>query len=140
MAGIDKGLSKPVIGQLVLQALKRKRAPQWFNAAVGKREKLAEFVKTTDVAFANGAIFCLASAFQHYLTDNEPSLEIVNQPSLVIWGEADRTHRNTDKSSTRRYCPHAKEVHFANAGHFPELEEPEMFAQAIRNWAHAMSD
>ena len=101
-------LSKPVIGQLALQALKRKRAPQWLDAAVGNREKLSEFVETTDVAFAHGACFCLASAFQRYLTDTEQPLAVINQPSLVIWGEADRTHRNTDKSSTRLYCPHAK--------------------------------
>jgi pimeloyl-ACP methyl ester carboxylesterase len=127
-------LSKPVIGQLALQALKRKRAPQWLDAAVGNREKLSEFVETTDVAFAHGACFCLASAFQRYLTDTEQPLAVINQPSLVIWGEADRTHRNTDKSSTRLYCPHAKEVRFACAGHFPELEEPERFAQEIREW------
>jgi hypothetical protein len=53
-----------VIGQVALQALKRKQAPQWFDAAVGNREKLSEFVETTDVAFAHGACFCLASAFQ----------------------------------------------------------------------------
>lgn len=133
-------LSKPVIGQLALQALKRKRAPQWFNAAVGNREKLSEFVETTDTAFAHGACFSLASAFQRYLTDKEQSLAIVNQPSLVIWGEADRTHRQTDKSSTRVYCPHAKEVRFAGAGHFPELEEPEMFAREIQEWAHSLSE
>lgn len=123
-----------MIGQLALQALKRKRAPQWLDAAVGNREKLSEFVETTDVAFAHGACFCLASAFQRYLTDTEQPLAVINQPSLVIWGEADRTHRNTDKSSTRLYCPHAKEVRFACAGHFPELEEPERFAQEIREW------
>ena len=130
-------LSKPVIGQLALQALKRKQAPQWFDAAVGNREKLSEFVETTDVAFSHGACFCLASAFQRYLTDTEQPLSIVNQPSLVIWGEADRTHRKTDKSSTRLYCPHAKEVRFACAGHFPELEEPGRFAREIREWAHS---
>jgi pimeloyl-ACP methyl ester carboxylesterase len=130
-------LSKPVIGQLALQALKRKQAPQWFDAAVGNREKLSEFVETTDVAFSHGACFCLASAFQRYLTDTEQPLSIVNQPSLVVWGEADRTHRKTDKSSTRLYCPHAKEVRFACAGHFPELEEPGRFAREIREWAHS---
>jgi pimeloyl-ACP methyl ester carboxylesterase len=131
-------LSKPVIGQLILQALKRKRAPQWFDAAVGNREKLSDFVATTATAFSHGACFCLASAFQRYMTDKEPALGAVNQPSLVIWGEADRTHRHTDKSSTRQYCPQAKEIRFANAGHFPELEEPEMFGREIRAWAFSL--
>jgi pimeloyl-ACP methyl ester carboxylesterase len=94
-------LSKPVIGQLALQALKRKQAPQWFDAAVGNREKLSEFVETTDVAFSHGACFCLASAFQRYLTDTEQPLSIVNQPSLVIWGEADRTAPTPKKCASR---------------------------------------
>jgi pimeloyl-ACP methyl ester carboxylesterase len=71
------------------------------------------------------------------LTDTEPPLSIINQPSLVIWGEADRSHRDTDKSSTKSYCPQAREIRFANAGHFPELEEPEMFAREVRDWAHS---
>lgn len=131
-------LAKPVIGQLALLALKRKRAPQWLDAAVGNRQKLSKFVETTDTAFAHGACFCLASAFQRYLTDEEQPLAIINQASIVIWGEADRTHRQTDKSSTRQYCPHAKEVRFEAAGHFPELEEPEMFAREIREWTHSL--
>jgi pimeloyl-ACP methyl ester carboxylesterase len=133
-------LSKPVIGQLALQALKRKRAPEWFDTAVGKREKLVEFVATTDAAFAQGTCFCLASAFQRYLTDKEQRLPAVKQPLLVIWGEADRTHRHTDKSSTKLYCPNATEVHFGGVGHFPELEEPEMFAKAIKEWARSLSE
>ncbi len=83
---------------------KRKRPPQWFDAAVGNREKLSEFVETTDIAFSHGACFSLASAFQRYLTDTEQSLSIVNQPSLVIWGEADRTlrHRSRKRAASRR--------------------------------------
>jgi hypothetical protein len=35
--------------------------PASFDAAVGNREKLSEFVETTDVAFAHGACFCAPS-------------------------------------------------------------------------------
>jgi len=133
-------LSKPVIGQLALQLLKRKRAPQWLEAALGRREMLAEFVETTDAAFSQGACFCLASAFQRYLTDVERPLTPLAQPALIIWGEADRSHRATDKSSTRQYCPAAREAHFERAGHFPELEEPELFAQEIRDWINSLND
>jgi pimeloyl-ACP methyl ester carboxylesterase len=128
-------LSKPIVGQLVLQALKRRRAPQWFEAAVGKREMLPQFVATTDNAFSHGACFCLASAFQRYLTDKAPGLSAISQPSLVVWGEADKSHRKTNKMSTKVYCPGAKDVRFDTAGHFPELEEPKQFAREIVQWA-----
>ncbi|HYU09474.1 MAG TPA: alpha/beta hydrolase [Gemmatimonadales bacterium] len=131
-------LSTPIIGQLALQILKRRRAPKWFDAAVGKREMLSQFVATTDDAFSHGACFCLASAFQRYLTDAPQPLSVINQPSLVIWGEADKSHRHTDKSSSKLYCPSAKNLRFKRAGHFPELEEPELFAHEVKHWALAI--
>jgi pimeloyl-ACP methyl ester carboxylesterase len=127
-------LAKPVLGQIGLQILKRKRSPEWIKAAIGKQEKLDEFLQKTDDAFANGACFCLASAFQHYLTDTPQNLSAVQQPSLIFWGEADKSHRKTDKSSTAIYCPQAETVFFEQAGHFPELEEPEMFSQKLKDW------
>jgi pimeloyl-ACP methyl ester carboxylesterase len=127
-------LSRPLAGQVVLQALKRKSAPRWFDAAVGNRDMLADFVETTDRALRAGACFCLASAFQRYLTDTPPRLAAIEQPSLIFWGEADKSHRRTDKASSRMYCPDAEEVFVAHAGHFPELEQPELFAQKIRQW------
>lgn len=127
-------LSRPLVGQVVLQALKRQRAPRWFDAAVGNREQLPDFIATTDHALRGGACFCLASAFQRYLTDAPPRLEAVRQPSLIIWGEADRSHRRTDKTSSRIHCPNAAEVFLPHAGHFPELEQPESFAEAMRRW------
>lgn len=128
-------LSRPLVGQVVLQALKRRSAPPWFEAAIGNRDKLADFVKTTDHALRGGACFCLASAFQRYLTDAPAQLATIRQPSLIYWGEADKSHRRTDKTSGRIYCPEAEEVFVAHAGHFPELEQPELFAQKMRQWA-----
>jgi pimeloyl-ACP methyl ester carboxylesterase len=128
-------LAKPVIGQLLLRIVKRRVAPKWLSAAVGHRDRLPALVDTADAAFADGACFCLASVFQAYLTDEAPPLAPVHCPSLVIWGEADRSHRRTDKRSTLALLPAAELVSFSNAGHFPELEEPLRFAELVRNWA-----
>ena len=62
-------LSRPLVGQVALQAFKRRSAPAWLGAAIGNRDKLADFVEKTDHALSGGACFCLASAFQRYLTD-----------------------------------------------------------------------
>jgi len=134
--GRDPGglLSKPVIGQLALRALKRTVPRKWFGAAIGRRELLPGFVETADAAMAEGACFCLASVFQRYLTDEAPVLGPIRQPALVLWGEADRSHRHTEKTSTLTLLPGAREERFEKSGHFPELEEPERFAALVREW------
>ena len=132
-------LSTPIVGQLALQLLKRQRAPQWLAAAVGKQEALPRFIETTDHALAHGACFCLASAFQRYLTDAAPPLAEMKQPSLIVWGEADRSHQHTDKSSTRLYSQAARDLRFPDAGHFPELEEPARFSREVQAWASAIA-
>lgn len=131
-------LARPILGQLLLKVMKRKLARQWLRGAIGKSDMLPDFVKNTDHAFSYGAWFCLASAFQHYLTDTPPSLGTVRQPALIIWGEADRSHRHTDKTSTRQYFPDAQDLRFREAGHFPEIEEAAMFAAAVRHWARTI--
>jgi pimeloyl-ACP methyl ester carboxylesterase len=127
-------LMKPVIGQLMLRILRRRIPAMWFSAAVGHRERLQNLVETADVALANGACFCLASVFQRYMSDEVPPLGPVRCPSLIVWGEADRSHRRTDKQSTLRLLPDAELVRFSEAGHFPELEEPTRFAGLVRDW------
>jgi pimeloyl-ACP methyl ester carboxylesterase len=127
-------LMKPVIGQLVLRILRRKIPKMWFSAAVGHRERLSDLVDTANCALANGACFCLASVFQRYLSDDVPLLHPVRCPSLIVWGEADRSHRRTDKHSTLGLLPDAELVCFGEAGHFPELEEPRRFAELVKDW------
>jgi pimeloyl-ACP methyl ester carboxylesterase len=131
-------LSKPIVGQLAMHVLKRRRAPKWFDLAIGKRELVPEFIESTDRALSHGACFCLASAFQRYLTNKAPALSNVTQPSMVVWGEADKSHRHTDKSSSNVYCQGAEEHRFKDAGHFPELEEPALFAEKIIKWSGAV--
>lgn len=127
-------LATPLLGQVALNVLKRKRAPDWFKAAVGHRPMFDPIVATTDEAFAHGACFCLASAFQRYLTDEAPPLSPVAQPSLIVWGLKDRSHASTDRSSSQQLAPGAPVVEIAEAGHFPELEQPEEFALAVLDW------
>jgi pimeloyl-ACP methyl ester carboxylesterase len=126
-------LSTPVLGQLALQLLKRRRAPAWFTAALGSPALVSQFAEQTDWAFRNGACFCLASAFQRFLV-GDPSLPPVRQPTLIVWGDRDRSHAGTDKSSTWVYAPHASEVRIEPAGHFPELEAAPTFAHALQEW------
>jgi len=125
-------LARPYIGQILLRLLRRRRAGLWYRLALGRRELLEHFTDTTQCAFDHGAGFSLASAFQRHLNGPEPVFDSITQPALVIWGEADRSHPHTDRASIHRYLPQARLVHFAEAGHFPELEAPQRFAAEVR--------
>jgi pimeloyl-ACP methyl ester carboxylesterase len=125
-------LGRPYLGQILLRLLRRRRAGLWYRMALGRQDLLEPFTRTTQCAFDQGAGFSLASAFQRHLEGPEPAFGPIRQPALVVWGEADRSHRTTDRTSIRRYLPQARLVSFAEAGHFPELEAPQRFAAELR--------
>jgi len=125
-------LARPYIGQILLRLLRRQRAGLWYRLALGRQELLEHFTDTAQYAFDHGASFSLASAFQRHLNGPEPVFGSIAQPALVIWGEADRSHRLTDRASILRYLPQARLISFAEAGHFPELEAPQRFATEVR--------
>jgi len=128
-------LRRPWLGQLVMGFGKRRIARGWYRAALPRDADPAPFVAPALAAFARGACYCLASAFQAVARETEPGLGPVRQPALVVWGEADRTHRRTDKRSILAYAPHADWTAFAEAGHFPDLEQPERFRDEVLNFA-----
>lgn len=124
-------LHTPIVGQVALNLLKRKRMRQWFSAALADESETERYATLCESAFDHGACFCLASAFQQYLTEAMPEFPAIRQPALAIWGGRDRSHRVTDKSSSLRFAPGAELKLFEQAGHFPDLEDPERFAACL---------
>lgn len=127
-----KLLARPVVGQVLLRLLRRSRAGMWYRLALGKRELLEPFTTVTQCSFDHGGGFALASAYQKHLAGPEPAFGTLTQPTLAVWGEADRSHTHSDPASILRYVPGAKLVSLPDAGHFPELEAPQRFAGLIR--------
>lgn len=125
-------LSTPVLGQMALQMLKQKRLDSWFELAIAEPKKARKLTEETLWAFKYGACFSLASSFQFYITEQEPDVQQVKQPSLIIWGECDGSHRHTDKSQTGHLTLDYEELYLPNIGHSPEIENPEIFAEAIK--------
>jgi pimeloyl-ACP methyl ester carboxylesterase len=129
-ARVDRGglVRRPVVGQALLAVGKRRVARRWYRAALSHQSQADKFIGPCLDAFDEGACFCLASGFQANFA-RDIGFAPVEQPVLVLWGLADRTHRHSDKSSVLQYAPHAQWVEFADAGHFPELEQPARFAE-----------
>jgi pimeloyl-ACP methyl ester carboxylesterase len=78
----------------------------------------------------------MASAFQHYLTDNQCPLSKAAQPMLILWGLADGSHPDTVRDSARKYTSGAVSVReYADIGHFPELEDVDLIYRDIAAFA-----
>src|SRR5262249_42152676 len=97
----------PVLGQLFLASAPNWVARKWYDAAVAEASQAEAFAQIGSEALQHGACFCLASGLQQ-LRSSPPALSLVHLPSMVVWGAADRTHRRTDKSSSRAYFPEAR--------------------------------
>ena len=125
-------LGTPFLGQIALHLLKEKRCGAWFDLVIADSEMAQKLTQTALWSYKHGACFSLASCFQFYLIEQQPDLEPVKQPSVIIWGECDGSHHQTDKSLTRQLTLDAEEVYIPNAGHSPEVETPQIFAESVK--------
>lgn len=126
-------LAKPFLGQIAMKRLARSRAPRWLELAVGREDCVPRFCACATDALDHGAAWAMATAFQNYLPDKEPSLARVAQPTLAIWGNSDGSHRHTDRQSSLWLCDHpaSRIVEHDDLGHFPELEDVELIHAEI---------
>jgi len=122
-----------VVGQLLLAMAPSWVAGKWYKASLPESRETEAFPRIGSEALSRGACFCLASGLQQ-LRARSPVLRPVDLPAMVVWGLADRTHRRTDKSSSRAYFPEARWHEFPSAGHFPELEDPVQFADILHEF------
>ena len=129
--GMNGVLKTPGVGNIVMALGKRKVAKQWYGVALPDSIRGDAFYATAMRAFDEGGRFPLASAWRGMFSHEETDFQPVFQPTLVVWGGADRTHSRTDKRSILDHAPNAHFVEFPTAGHFPELEEPDLFRQEL---------
>jgi len=128
-------LGRPLLGQLLMNRLKRTRAPLWFRLALGgETAQYRPFCDRAQEAIRHGAGWSLASAFQHYLTEAAPALPPATQPALVIWGLRDLSHQPTDKASSAELALRVECEHYSDLGHFPELEDPPRILARLRRF------
>ncbi|HEX6241745.1 MAG TPA: alpha/beta hydrolase, partial [Polyangiales bacterium] len=123
-------LARPVLGQLAMRAMATRRLPAWFGLVVGQPELLPVFTEVAARRLKDGARWPLASAFQHFLIE-APAPSPVEQPVIALWGERDRSHRDTDRASSQKLGHSVELVRWRDVGHFPELEAPERFVELL---------
>ena len=130
--GMDpKGLLRtPYIGQMLVRAKAKSLTPFWYKYATAKSFDHQPLTLTTLKTFEAGAAYPLASMLQgwgHGPTDGD-----VGVPTVIIWGEQDRSHQHTDRECSRAHSSSAEIVRFEHCGHFTELEDPAGFAETVK--------
>lgn len=123
-------IQTPVVGQLLVRALRRPLAKSWYRAALPRGADEAPYLDQALAAYANGADYSLASALQA-VHRADPPCGTIPVPVLSVWGNADRTHRPSDPSGALELAPQGRLVFFDGAGHFPDLEQPHRYEHEV---------
>jgi len=123
-------LARPILGQLAMARMARKRMPQWYDLSVGRKQQIPHFCACAERSFQHGAMWSLASAYQIYMKE-QGELPQPQQPILSIWGAADRSHPASNAHSLERLYQGVRTVTFDDLGHTPELEAPDLVLTSI---------
>ncbi|MAZ89214.1 MAG: hypothetical protein CL693_16415 [Cellvibrionaceae bacterium] len=124
-------LNRAVVGQLFMKLKKRHVAEQWVKFVSNTPDFTRDSLPLIDRQLKHGGCYCLASAMQYGLPEKSPTLLEVTQPARLIYGEQDRSHKATNFETIRDYG-HQISLHpIHQAGHFPELEAPDIFKSFI---------
>lgn len=126
-------LSRPVVGQLATAWSPDKIGVAWYKRAM-PGERYRDFAPTLKRALQHGGFCCLGSLWQQWFRGFTPPPVRVEQPTLVSWGCADRTHVRSDPRSLAGQLARAEWHRFANAGHSPELEASQEYVELLRRW------
>lgn len=125
-------LHKPIIGQLLNRLGRR-----WLTrscAAVGPDEDPYQYIQKAETSFDDGAHFPLAQAFQTLLTETEEQGPKTRQPTLVVWGGADRSYRSEAYTTSEHLVERRRTIQsvvLEDVGHFPDLEAPDKFREEL---------
>jgi len=135
MARVDKGrfVRTPLVGQAMMALRAESVAQRWYEAASGDPDRMRPLARMSVEALTHDAKFPLADAFQA-MDREDPPLEVVDKRALLVWGDRDRTHRDSNPVGLISFLPQARQVTLHGAGHFPELERPREYADAVGGW------
>ena len=123
-------LRRPWLGQLLVRLTAKRLAAFWYRYAVGRDTDPQPLADIATAALDRGGAYPLATMLQ--LWSRDMTDQPVACPTLALWGEQDRSHKHTDRESSRRHAPDAALHRFENCGHFPDLEDPARFAATVR--------
>lgn len=64
----------------------------------------------------------------------DSEIDEVSVPTLLIYGNRDRSHKQTDFTSLRNHASEVEIITFDGCGHFPDLERPKEYAERVKQF------
>jgi pimeloyl-ACP methyl ester carboxylesterase len=123
----------PVIGPLLCRLARKKIVRHWYGACLppDTDDSRQHYTTLALESLAEGASFRLATAYQALARAEPPPLDRIEQPALLLFGAADRTHAETTADALARSLPRASLELLPHSGHFPTLEAPDLYASRL---------
>lgn len=128
---IPAPLRVPVVGQTIAWLSRKALAERWYAMALPRTTEREPFRAIARDALAAGACFSLAGVVQGLKPESQSAIDNLSTPCTLLWGGSDRTHRGTDPDSLRDCAKDVQIERFDALGHFPDLEQPERFAERL---------
>ena len=128
---IPKILRVPILGQTVGWLARHKAANAWYDIALPQITDRVPYQRIAQRALMSGACFCLAGVAQGLAREPLDALTKIDTPCAMIWGGKDWSHRHTRTDSLRSTIPNAAIIRFDDCGHFPDLEQPQRYAELL---------
>ena len=116
--------SLPLVLDLFIMALTR------FGSKEGKA--IHKMVKTDASKVTADSFFESIGTLRK--TDLRDELKDIDVPILGIYGKRDIIVNPGQSKILLQYAPESKELWFENSGHFPMMDEPQRFHEALRNF------
>ena len=126
---VPKAIQTPVVGQVLNRVAREKLAHVWYGMSMPDKPQRKEFRAKAAHALGHGGCFCLAGVVQGLSKAQAEELGGVKAPATLLWGDSDRSHKHSRAESIHELLPQAQVRHFADSGHFPELENPQTYAE-----------
>jgi len=114
-----------------MYATRARATRRWYQGALPAGVERRPYLDPALAALDHGARFALGSLCQAWFGAAPPQFSSVPQPTRLIWGNLDRSHRRSTAHSLREFLPNAECLTFDICGHFPELEAPQRFAEVV---------
>lgn len=131
-----------VLSPLLLTTFRNRLARNWYGKVLNPGVPADERVWFEDVAqegYRGGAAWILAPLIRAIIREEPDRIGPLTRPVTILWGRHDRSHRHARTDPDSGPGPHGDPV-LVEAGHFPDLEDPETFAAAVREAADRVSD
>jgi pimeloyl-ACP methyl ester carboxylesterase len=133
-AQIPGPLRNRAVGDLIVRVGRRPLAARWYRQVVAPTASIDDRLWFEDLAyegFRYGSVWRLAPLVNALLREPDDAIGELAPPTYLLWGGADGSHLKAGTDPATAPGPPVATRPVAT-GHFPDLEDPETFALAVR--------